>query len=224
MEIKEKLGAVEAVLFASGEPIELYRLSQATGIDVGTLPQLIRLLNERYEDCGSGITIKKLDSSYQMCTREEFAPFIRAALETKKNTPLSNAAMEALTIIAYNQPVSKSFVENVRGVDSSSVVNNLVEKGLVEEAGRLDVPGKPIVYRTTSVFLRTFGLSSVAELPPLSGRTGDPLEDDQLPLDFSGDTAENTVSEEAVAEEAAAGETVTGEAPVESEDSSELTE
>jgi len=191
MEIKEKLGAVEAILFASGEPVELYRLSQASGIDVGALPPMIRLLNERYDDCGSGICIKKLDSSYQMCTREEYAPNIRAVLETKKNTPLSNAAMEALTIIAYNQPVSKSFVENVRGVDSSSVVNNLVEKGLVEEAGRLDVPGKPIVYRTTPVFLRTFGLSSIDELPPIGGRTGDPLEDDQLPLDFSGsDTRE----------------------------------
>ena len=149
MEIKEKLGAIEAILFASGEPVELYRLSQASGIDVGTIPSMIKLLNERYDGCGSGICIKKLDSSYQMCTREEFAPQIRMALETKKNTPLSNAGMEALTIIAYNQPVSKSFVENVRGVDSSSVVNNLVEKGLVEEAGRLDVPGKPIVYRTT---------------------------------------------------------------------------
>lgn len=102
-----------------------------------------------------------------MCTHEKYAPQIRAALETKRATPLSNAAMEVLTIIAYNQPVSKSFVENVRGIDSSSVINNLVEKGLVEEAGRLDVPGKPIVYRTTSVFLRSFGLSSVAELPPL---------------------------------------------------------
>ena len=199
MEIKEKLGAVEAILFASGEPVELYRLSQASGIDVGALPQLIRLLNERYDDCGSGITIKKLDSSYQMCTREEYAPQIRAVLETKKNTPLSNAAMEALTIIAYNQPVSKSFVENVRGVDSSSVVNNLVEKGLVEEAGRLDVPGKPIVYRTTPVFLRTFGLSSIDELPPIGGKTGDPLEDDQLLLDFSG-KADEAVPEDETAE------------------------
>ena len=170
MEIKEKLGAIEAILFASGEPIEIYRLSEASGVDAGTLPSMIRLLNERYEDCGSGICIKKLDSSYQMCTREEYAEQIRAALETKRTTPLSNAAMEALTIIAYNQPVSKGFVENVRGIDSSSVINNLVEKGLVEEAGRLDVPGKPIVYRTTSVFLRSFGLSSTAELPPLPGQ------------------------------------------------------
>ncbi len=170
MEIKDKLGAIEAILFASGEPIEIYRLSEASGVDAGTLPSMIRLLNERYEDCGSGICIKKLDSSFQMCTREEFAPQVRAALETKRTAPLSNAAMEALTIIAYNQPVSKGFVENVRGIDSSSVINNLVEKGLVEEAGRLDVPGKPIVYRTTAVFLRSFGLSSVADLPPLPGQ------------------------------------------------------
>ena len=120
MEIKEKLGAIEAVLFASGEPVELLRLSQAVGIDLGTLPALIKLINERYEDNGSGLVIKRLDSSFQMCTREQFAPQIREALETKKNTPLSNAAMEVLTIIAYNQPVSKGFVENVRGIDSSS--------------------------------------------------------------------------------------------------------
>lgn len=171
MEIKETLGALEAVLFASGEPIEIYRLSQACDVEAGTIPSLIKLLNDRYDDCGSGICIKKLDSSYQMCTRTEFSPFIKAALETKKTAPLSNAAMEALTIIAYNQPVSKSFVENVRGIDSSSVINNLVEKGLVEEAGRLDVPGKPIVYRTTAVFLRSFGLNSTADLPPLPGHS-----------------------------------------------------
>jgi len=168
LEIKEKLGAVEAVLFASGEPVDLLRLTEAADIDAETLSSIITLLNERYDDYGSGICIKKLDGSYQMCTREKFAPNIRTALETKRAAPLSNAAMEALTIIAYNQPVSKGFVENVRGIDSSSVINNLAEKGLVEEAGRLDVPGKPIVYRTTPVFLRSFGLSSIAELPPLS--------------------------------------------------------
>ncbi len=110
MEVKEKLGAIEAVLFASGEPVELLRLSEACDMDAGAIPPLIRLLNERYDDCGSGICIKKFDSSYQMCTREQFAPQIRTALETKKSAPLSNAAMEALTIIAYNQPVSKGFV------------------------------------------------------------------------------------------------------------------
>jgi len=183
LEIKEKLGAIEAILFASGEPMEIYRLSEASGVDMGTLPSMIKLLNDRYDDCGSGITIKKLDSSYQMCTREDFAEQIRAALETKRSTPLSNAAMEALTIIAYNQPVSKGFVENVRGIDSSSVINNLVEKGLVEEAGRLDVPGKPIVYRTTPVFLRSFGLSSLGELPPLP--------DQPMLTELGGDDAES---------------------------------
>lgn len=179
MEVKEKLGSIEAVLFASGEPVELLRLSEACDIDAGAIPPLIRLLNERYDDCGSGICIKKLDSSYQMCTREQFAGQIRTALETKKSAPLSNAAMEALTIIAYNQPVSKGFVENVRGIDSSSVINNLIEKGLVEEAGRLDVPGKPLIYRTTPVFLRSFGLSSVSELPPLTGQTVDEIPEDE---------------------------------------------
>lgn len=170
MEITKKLGAIEAILFASGDPIEIYRLSEASGVDMGTIPRLVRLLNERYDDCGSGLCIKKLDSSYQMCTREEFAPMIKTALETKRSTPLSNAAMETLTIIAYNQPVSKGFIENVRGIDSSSVVNNLVEKGLIEEAGRLDIPGKPIVYRTTPVFLRSFGLASTDDLPILPGQ------------------------------------------------------
>lgn len=167
MEITEKLGAIEAILFASGEPVEMYRLSEASGVDIGTLSYMIKSLNERYDTSGSGICIKKLENCYQMCTREEFAPAIRKALETKRNTPLSSAAMEALTIIAYNQPVSKSFVENIRGIDSSSVINNLVDKGLIEEAGRLDVIGKPVVYRTTTVFLRSFGLSSLSDLPVL---------------------------------------------------------
>ena len=191
MEIKDKLGAIEAILFANGEPIELYRLSEASGVETGSIPDMIRLLNERYSDNSSGICIKKLDSSYQMCTNEKYAEQIRAALETKRSTPLSNAGMEALTIIAYNQPVSKGFVENVRGIDSSSVINNLVEKGLVEEAGRLDVPGKPIVYRTTSVFLRSFGLSSVADLPPLTGQTERLGEDGQLMITEINDTEIN---------------------------------
>lgn len=171
MEIKEKLGTIEAILFASGDPVEIYRLSEASGVDISTLSSMIKVLNERYNDSGSALCIKRLENSYQICTREEFAPAIRKALETKRNTPLSNASMEALTIIAYNQPVSKSFVEKVRGIDSSSVINNLVEKGLVEEAGRLDVIGRPVVYRTTTIFLRTFGLSSISDLPPIGQTT-----------------------------------------------------
>lgn len=167
MEINEKLGALEAVLFASGEPIETARLAESVGTEEKIISSMVKLLNERYSDYGGGLCIKKLENCYQMCTREEFSANIRTALERKRSAPLSSAGMEALTVIAYNQPVSKSFVENVRGIDSSSVINNLVEKGLVEEAGRLDVPGKPVIYRTTPVFLRTFGLSSLADLPVL---------------------------------------------------------
>ena len=102
-----------------------------------------------------------------MCTQKKYSDYIKSAMEIKKQTPLSQAAMEALTVVAYNQPVTKSFVESVRGIDSSSVINTLVEKGLLEEDGRLDVPGKPVAYRTTDTFLRSFGLSSLSELPPL---------------------------------------------------------
>lgn len=174
MEINDKIAALEAILFACGEPVEIYRLSQASGVDVGTVPSLIKTLNERYDSYHSGIRIIHLDSSFQMCTRAEYAMNIKNAIDTKRSAPLSNAAMEVLTIIAYNQPVSKGFVENVRGIDSSSVINNLVEKGLIEEAGRLDIPGKPLVYKTTPVFLRSFSLGSLADLPPLPNKSESP--------------------------------------------------
>ena len=113
-----------------------------------------------------------------MCTNPDFADYIKKALEIKKNIPLSQAAMEVLAIIAYNQPVTKSFVEQVRGVESSQIVNNLVEKGLVEEAGRLDVPGRPISYKTSINFLRCFGLSGLDKLPPLPDENGQVMLDE----------------------------------------------
>jgi segregation and condensation protein B len=131
------------------------------------IPVLVKALNERYEQQGSALKILKLGGGYQLSTRKEFSQYIKAAMENKRQTPLSAAAMETLTVIAYNQPVTKGFVENVRGVDSSSVINTLVDKGLLEEDGRLDVPGHPVAYKTTAVFLRAFGLSSLEELPPL---------------------------------------------------------
>ena len=131
------------------------------------MTSLIDSLNEHYDECGSALNILKLSGGYQMSTKSETADYIRSAMENKRQAPLSNAAMEALTIVAYNQPVSKSFVENVRGIDSSSVINSLVEKGLLEENGRLEVPGHPVAYITTPAFLRCFGLSSLNDLPPL---------------------------------------------------------
>ena len=158
---------VEAVLFASGEPISVTRLAGACEAGEDAVLTALRRLAAEYAEQKSAVSVVQLGDSWQMCTRPEFAPAIQRAIETKKNAPLSPVAMEVLTIVAYNQPVSKSFVEHVRGVDSGSVVNNLVEKELLTEAGRLDVPGKPIAYATTPHFLRCFGLRTLDDLPPL---------------------------------------------------------
>ena len=152
---------VEAVLFASGEPISVTRLAGACEAGEDAVLTALRRLAAEYAEQKSAVSVVQLGDSWQMCTRPEFAPAIQRAIETKKNAPLSPAAMEVLTIVAYNQPVSKSFVEHVRGVDSGSVVNTLVEKELLTEAGRLDVPGKPIAYATTPHFLRCFGLRTL---------------------------------------------------------------
>lgn len=168
MQIDELVTLIEAALFASGEPLDGKKLAQALEIEDENIPKLIMLLNDRLSDSKSPLCVLELDGEYQMTVRSEYAGFVKRALETKRNTALSPAAMEVLTIIAYNQPVTKSFVENVRGVDSSSTVNALVEKGLLAEAGRLDLPGRPIAYKTTSVFLRCFQLSSLSELPEIA--------------------------------------------------------
>ncbi len=168
MEIQEGLAALEAVLFACGDSVTPDRLSSATGLEPEEVERCVTMLNERYQAQGSALQVLSLGGAYQLCTRLAYEGYIRAALSQRKNAPLSQAAMEALAVVAYNQPVTKSFVEHVRGVDSSSIVNSLAEKGLIEEAGRLDMPGRPIAYRTTDAFLRCFGLSSLADLPPVT--------------------------------------------------------
>ena len=165
MDEERLVSAAEAILFAAGEPVETSRIAQTLNVLDRDVEKLLEQLSARYEQTGSAIRVLKLGKSWQLGTREEYAPLIRTAMEKKRMQPLSNAAMEALTIIAYNQPASKGFVERVRGIDSSSVINSLVDKGLLEEAGRIDVPGHPIGYQTTPLFLRAFGLSSLMELP-----------------------------------------------------------
>ena len=168
MENEKKAAAAEAILFAGGDPIESDKLALAAGIEPAELEDVIRLLEEKYSREDSGIELLHLEDCYQLATKQQFAEQIKSAFEIKKNTALSAAAMEVLTIVAYNQPVTKSFVESVRGVDSSSTVNSLVEKGLLCEAGRLELPGRPIAYKTTDAFLRSFQISSISELPPLT--------------------------------------------------------
>lgn len=163
--ISELEKSVQAILLAAGDPYEKDRLTKLLGINRETLDQVVQRVNDLYQQ--TAFVILDLDQSYQMVTREEYAAVIREALEVKNNTPLSQAALEVLAIIAYNQPVTKSFVEQIRGVDSSSVVNSLVAKGLVQEMGRLEIPGRPISYGTTEHFLRCFGMQSIETLPKI---------------------------------------------------------
>ena len=139
-----------------------------------------RRLSERHEDAASGISLIELDGCYQFCTKAYLAVYVKRALELRKTPPLSKASLEVLAIVAYNQPVTRAYVEQVRGVDSSSIIASLVEKGLLEEAGRLELPGRPICYQTTPNFLRTFGLSSLEELPLTEPAPGDDLPEDLI--------------------------------------------
>ena len=165
--------ACEAILFAYGEPMELSRLSDALGIEDELTEQLLLNLEASLEERGSGLKLLKLEDKYQLSTDTEYADLIRSVLEIKRNTPLSQAAFEVLAIVAYNQPITKSYIEQVRGVDCSGVISSLCQKKLIEEKGRLDLPGRPLVYGTTPEFLRCFSLSSLDELPELPENDAD---------------------------------------------------
>ncbi len=167
MEIKKYIAAIEAVLFASGEPIEVSRLAETLELDEETTKSFAEELMSEINSRKGGICMVRMDDSYQLCTNRDYADYVRHALEIRRNTPLSQAAMEVLAIVAYNQPVTRAYVEQVRGVDCSAVMQGLVTKGLIEEKGRLELPGRPLIYGTTVNFLRCFGVSSLEELPPL---------------------------------------------------------
>lgn len=161
------LGRIEAMLFAAGEPVEAAKIAEILELDVENVTKMLASLADIYEERNSGICLIRIDGKYQLCTKEEYADDVRKLLEIKKNTPLSQAAFEVLAIIAYNKTVTKSFIEQIRGVDCSGSIANLVQKGLIEEKGRLDLPGRPLVYGTTDRFLRCFSLNSLEDLPDL---------------------------------------------------------
>ncbi len=159
--------AIEAILFANGSSVEPSRIAAALEISENEAKEHLELLKNEYENSDRGITIIRLKDSYQMVSVKEFAPAVRTVMDLRRNTPLSQAALEVLAVIAYNQPVTKSFVEQVRGVDCSGVIGSLTSKDLIEEKGRLELPGRPLIYGTTENFLRCFNISSIEELPPL---------------------------------------------------------
>lgn len=196
MKFSEGMAAVEAVLFACGEPIETDKLCAACEIEKETVLRIVERLNSRYDEQGSAFTIGRLDGSFQMMTKPDFARYIKTAMETRRQTPLSPAALEVLAIVAYNQPVTRGFVDQVRGVESSGVMRSLVERNLLEEHGRLtDVPGRPIAYKTTDNFLRCFGLTSLDNLPPIPGSTDQIDFDEYEEMTYEGENPEPSLDD-----------------------------
>lgn len=167
MELTELQRAIEAILFASGERIEIARLCATMDAEESEVIEAVDQLASDLAFQRRGIRILRLDDGYQMVSSGEMAEYVTKCLETRKPPKLSSSQLETLTIIAYYQPATKAMVEQIRGVDSSYSVGALLNKNLIEESGRLNVPGRPIQYRTTADFLRTFGISSLAELPPI---------------------------------------------------------
>lgn len=167
MDQTELQRAIEAILFAAGERVEISRLAATLETDEDSVAEAVKALADKLAFERRGIRILKLEDGYQMVSSGEMADFVTRALETRKPPRLSSSQLETLTIVAYYQPATKAVIEQLRGVDSAYTVAALLNKRLIEEAGRLNVPGRPIQYRTTPDFLRTFGLSSLDELPPI---------------------------------------------------------
>jgi len=190
MEQKELQRAIEAILFAAGERIEISRLAMALEADPKEIAAAADTLADSLAFERRGIRILKLEKGYQMVSSGEMADYITKALETRKPPKLSSSQLETLTIVAYYQPATKAMIEQIRGVDSSYSVSALLNKKLIEEAGRLNVPGRPILYKTTPDFLRTFGISSLEELPPIEKITfGEPTVE-QLTVETAAETGE----------------------------------
>ena len=184
MTMSELTSAFEAVLFSGGEPQSIDRFSQVFDIAPEKVVKVMESLEKKLKEQKSGLELLRLDNTYQLATRAEYGDYIKKMFDIRRRTPLSPAALEVLAVVAYNQPVTKSFIEQVRGVDCSGVVTTLVEKGLIEERGRLELPGKPLLYGTTKNFLRCFGINDLSELPPLpKNENAEESTAEQIPLD-----------------------------------------
>ncbi|MBP3359702.1 MAG: SMC-Scp complex subunit ScpB [Clostridia bacterium] len=163
--------AVEGILFAAGEPVKTAQLAAALDTDIKSVNEAVRELKDEYNTSKRGFAIIDINEGYQICSRPEYYAYIQVILGEQRRQALSNAAMETLAIIAYKQPITKSGIEYIRGINSDGSVNRLIERGLVEERGRLNAPGRPILYGTTVDFLRCFGLSTLSELPEVNLET-----------------------------------------------------
>ena len=166
------ISSIEAILFAAGDSVPIARLSLILEASEKDIEDAAAILEKRYEDENRGIRILRLDRNLQMCSAPEYADVISRVLEQRKPSRLSQAALETLSVVAYFQPVTRSYIEQMRGVDSSYTISVLEDKGLIEVGGRMDVPGRPLVFKTTDVFLRTMGISELSQLPPMPDMSG----------------------------------------------------
>ena len=167
MQIANIEGAIEAILYAAGYPVKYSKLSEVLGLEEKDVKTMVEHMSSQYnsENSTRGICLLVFDDTCQFCTKEQYAPYIREALGIKRGGNLSASSIEVLAVVAYNQPVTRAYVDTVRGVDSSYAMNSLIDKGLIEATGRLDAPGRPMIYSTTEKFLRVFGINSISELP-----------------------------------------------------------
>ena len=186
LEMKEVEAAIEGILFASGEPVAVDRICMAMDMDRPTVELVLQKLTDYYAYERRGMRLLKMEDSYQLCSAPEYGDIIRRAFEVRKPAKLSQPALEVLTIIAYYQPTTRAYFDQIRGVDSSYTVGLLLDRHLIEECGRLQVPGRPRLYRTTQAFLRAFHLQSLDDLPEMPGVEGD----GQLRLDEQGKVLE----------------------------------
>lgn len=188
--INEIEAAIEAILYAAGYPITYEKLSDVLGLGTKDIKKIVSHMAENYNsyDCGRGVNLLMFDDSCQLCTKEQFAPYIREALGIRRGGNLSASSLEVLAVVAYNQPVTRAFVDTVRGVDSTYAVNSLIDKELIVACGRLDAPGRPVLYKTTEKFLRVFGINSLKELPT--------IDKSELPVLENSDSSQSEASME----------------------------
>ncbi|MBQ3064156.1 MAG: SMC-Scp complex subunit ScpB [Clostridia bacterium] len=163
--IKDIEACIEAVVFAAGYPVAYQKLAEVTGLGAREVKRLAERIAKRYEEDKHGILFLCFKDTCQFCTKEQYGPYVREALSIRRGGNLSGSSMEVLAIVSYNQPVTRAFIDAVRGVDSSYAVNSLIDKELIASVGRLDAPGRPVLYGTTDKFLRVFGLSTLDDLP-----------------------------------------------------------
>lgn len=194
MEVKEIESAIEGILFAAGDPVGVERLCMALDLDRATVDTVCQRLADYYSYERRGVRLLRLENSYQLCSAPEHADCIRRAFESRRPARLSQPALEVLAIIAYYQPTTRAYVDQIRGVDSAYTVGLLLERDLIEECGRLAVPGRPILYRTTQTFLRSFGLSSLEELPELPSASP---EDGQITMEMQANLERLKAEQEA---------------------------